>query len=63
MGYAGFAYYRRRVQGGSFDSGFGDGARREGYAPMNAFADPEFDDFESPREVPAEPPSAPGDTA
>ena len=63
MGYAGFAYYRRRVQGGSFVSGIGDGARHEGYAPVNVFADPEFHDFESPREVPAEPPSASGDTA
>jgi hypothetical protein len=63
LGYGGLAYYRRRVQGGSFDSGFGDGARREGYAPMNAFADPEFDDFESPLEVPTEPPRAAGDAA
>ena len=63
LGYGGLAYYRRRVQGGSFDSGFGDDARREGYAPMNAFADPEFDDFESPLEVPTEPPRAAGDAA
>ena len=57
MGYAGFAYYRKRQTGFSCDSRFNESARRDGYAPMHAFADPEFDDFESsPLEVPLEPP-------